>query len=89
MPAGHRHRFQRIVHEVFVPAIEAGCLTGAPPWPSKLRIHLLAGHGAVYSMTWSFSNPDGRATFHIDRSDPSDHILVWRRIGSHAIYERP
>ncbi len=33
---------------------------------------------------------NGRATFHYGKcSDPNDVLIVWRRIGTHDIYEAP
>lgn len=53
-----------------------------------LRIHRLTDSG-IYSLTWNFSAPDGRATFQLDRSPDGEPVLVWRRIGDHSIYRRP
>jgi hypothetical protein len=61
---------------------------GIPEWPSKLRIKRIQGTHGVWEMTWSFSGPDGRATFEIV-SESGDSILVWRRIGGHAIFREP
>jgi hypothetical protein len=44
---------------------------------------------SIYSVTWSFSSPDGRATFHVEKADDGEPLLVWRRIGNHDIYEKP
>jgi hypothetical protein len=33
----------------------------------------------------SFTGPDGRATFHLDRDETGHTVLVWRRIGTHDI----
>lgn len=79
--------FREMVRDHFLPAIEAGSFTGTPPWPRRLRIHQLVGTDA-YSITWSFKSPDGRATFHIEVVDDEPR-LVWRRIGTHAIYTNP
>jgi hypothetical protein len=39
-------------------------------------------------MTWSFAGPDGRATFeYIDIG--GDLGIRWRRIGGHAIFDKP
>ena len=39
-------------------------------------------------MTWSFSGPDGRATF--EYFDVDDELAIrWRRIGGHAIFKTP
>jgi hypothetical protein len=48
-------------------------------------VHQLVG--GVYSITWNFTGPDGRATFGLDQT--GDTVLVWRRIGTHTIYDRP
>ncbi|MFD7157271.1 hypothetical protein ACFV9C_21920 [Kribbella sp. NPDC059898] len=87
LPGDHRQMFLKILGEHFLPAIAAGSFTGAPPWPKRLRVHQLAG--GIYSITWSFTGPDGRATFHLDRTDDGETILVWRRIGTHDVYDRP
>ncbi|MDX2971324.1 hypothetical protein PWY87_02795 [Kribbella solani] len=87
LPRDHRHMYLKILGEHFLPAIAAGSFTGTPPWPKRLRVHQLAG--GIYSITWSFAGPDGRATFHLERPDQGDTILVWRRIGTHDIYDRP
>ncbi len=86
LPVEHRTLFLAILKDHFLPAIAAGSFTGTPPWPKRLRIHQLAG--GVHSITWSFAGPDGRATFHLERED-DETFLVWRRIGTHAIYDRP
>ncbi|MGH3912340.1 MAG: hypothetical protein ACRDTC_02845 [Pseudonocardiaceae bacterium] len=79
--------FLWILCEHFLPAIAERAFTGSPPWPRRLRIHRLTG-SAIYSLKWNFSSPDGRATFHLERTD-DEPFLVWRRIGDHSIYERP
>lgn len=38
---------------------------------------------------WNFTSPDGRATFHLEKTNESEPTLVWRRIGDHGIYDRP
>jgi hypothetical protein len=37
-------------------------------------------------MTWSFSGPDGRATFEFVQSDGTLGIR-WRRVGGHSIFK--
>lgn len=88
LPREHRQMFGKILREHFLPAIEAGSFTGTPPWPTRLRVHRLADT-AIYSITWSFTGPDGRATFHLETGDDGAPVLVWRRIGTHEIYDRP
>ena len=56
-------------------------------WPQSLRIEKLTGT-SVMAMTWSFSGPDGRATFQFDTID-SVMFVVWRRAGRHEMYRQP
>ncbi|MGH3614202.1 MAG: hypothetical protein ACRDRK_16735, partial [Pseudonocardia sp.] len=84
----HRKLFSTALHDHFLPALAAGALSGSPDWPRRLRIHRLTD-SSIYSLTWNFTSPDGRATFHLDRSDDGEAILIWRRIGDHSIYRQP
>ena len=91
LPAEHRRMFLAALREHFLPAIAAGAFTGTPPWPRRLRIHRLTG-SSIYSLTWNFSSPDGRATFHLEHGDrvpDAEPVLIWRRIGDHGIYGNP
>jgi hypothetical protein len=88
LPPEHRRLFLDLLHKEFLPAIAVGSFTGNPPWPAKLRIHRLQGSRA-YSLTWSFTGPDGRATFHLETGSEGQPLLVWRRIGDHSIYQEP
>ena len=54
----------------------------------KYRIKVLRNTDEVWEMTWSFSGPDGRATFHLAEID-GEPTIVWRRIGSHEIFKQP
>jgi hypothetical protein len=54
----------------------------------KYRVKVLRNTAEIWEMTWSFSRPDGRATFHLQEID-GEPILVWRRIGSHDIFKQP
>lgn len=57
-------------------------------WPARLRVSRLTSHKEIWEMTWSFSGPDGRATFRFVAID--DVVGVeWRRIGRHEIYQNP
>jgi mRNA-degrading endonuclease YafQ of YafQ-DinJ toxin-antitoxin module len=87
LPTEHQQMLLKVLREHFLPAIDAGSFTGVPPWPKRLRVHQLVG--SVYSITWYFTGPDGRATFHLDRDETGHTVLVWRRIGTHTIYDRP
>jgi hypothetical protein len=52
-----------------------------------LRVKGVQGAAGIYEMTWA---PNGRATFHYGRSvqEGLPHI-VWRRIGTHDVFDRP
>lgn len=59
-----------------------------PAWPATLRIRGVAAAPGVFEMTWSFSGPDGRATFEVvDLA--GEPAIRWRRIGGHAIFHQP
>ncbi|MFE6924866.1 hypothetical protein ACFVAV_27840 [Nocardia sp. NPDC057663] len=88
LPAEHQRMFLQALRLHFLPAIDAGAFSGAPGWTRRLRVHKL-GNCDVYSLTWNFASPDGRATFHLDKTDGGEPILVWRRVGDHGIYDRP
>jgi hypothetical protein len=88
LPAEQRAMFLDVLRAHFLPAIEAGSFSGVPPWPKRLRVHRLS-NSEIYSLTWNFSSPDGRATFHLDKAPGGEPILVWRRIGDHGIYRQP
>jgi hypothetical protein len=52
-----------------------------------LRVKRVRGHDAVWEMTWA---PDGRATFQYgDEVQPGNPHVIWRRIGTHAIFREP
>ena len=88
LPAEHQQMFLQVLREFFLPAIEAGSFSGTPPWPKRLRIHRIS-NTEIYSLTWNFASPDGRATFHLDKVGDGELLLVWRRIGDHAIHKNP
>ena len=59
-----------------------------PSWPASLRIRDVEGKPGVFEMTWSFSGPDGRATFQYITID-AEAAIQWRRIGDHKILREP
>jgi hypothetical protein len=42
----------------------------------------------IWEMTWSFSGPDGRATFEYFPAG-IETAIFWRRIGTHRIFRNP
>jgi hypothetical protein len=57
-------------------------------WPKTLRIKDIEGAPGVWEMTWSFSGPDGRATFEYVEVD-GELAIRWRRVGGHEIFKVP
>lgn len=54
---------------------------------AALRVKGVQGAEGVYEVTWA---PDGRATFQYGKPvhEGEPHI-VWRRIGTHDVFDRP
>ena len=84
-----KRTFSKVVREKFVPAAERMAADrGAAKWPSSLRVKDVEGAPGIWEMTWSFSGPDGRATFEWREFDGEPGIL-WRRVGGHEIFADP
>jgi len=62
-------------------------------FPAHLRVKPITSAPGVFEMTWSFSGPDGRASFQwatITLPDGTRQAAVrWRRIGTHRIFGSP
>jgi hypothetical protein len=59
----------------------------ARPRPALRVKRVRAAPPGVLEMTWA---PDGRATFEFGREiRHGEHHVVWRRIGTHAIFSNP
>jgi hypothetical protein len=47
----------------------------------------MQGHPGIWEMSWA---PDGRATFEYgDEVHSGEAHIIWRRVGTHAIFRRP
>jgi hypothetical protein len=54
---------------------------------ASLRVRDVEGHPGVWEMTWA---GDGRATFAYGPSlRLGDVHIIWRRVGTHAIFDDP
>ena len=84
----HRDLFRRVIKEAFVPACDRRATEAAAAWPARLRVKRVEGTRGIMEMTWSFSGPDGRATFEWITVDAEPRIR-WRRVGTHAIFREP
>lgn len=52
-----------------------------------LRVKSVQGAPGVFEMTWA---PDGRATFEYGPAvREGERHVVWRRIGTHDVFDRP
>jgi hypothetical protein len=76
-----RKRFMALLATDFIPALKT------QQFPPRLRIKRVQATAQVWELTWA---PDGRATFQYgaERSPGEPHV-IWRRIGTHAIFEDP
>lgn len=60
---------------------------GGQGFHPSLRVKRVQGHPGVWEMTWAH---DGRATFQYGEEVHSGQPhIVWRRVGTHAIFRRP
>lgn len=83
-----RDEFKQTVLDDFAPAAERFASEPGAGWPPRLRVKGVVGAPGVWEMTWSFSDPDGRATFEWIKIDDGSGIR-WRRVGSHSIFSNP
>ena len=83
-----RDTFRAVVRNDFHPACERRRLDPTAPWPRTLRIRDVEGAPGIWEMTWSFSGPDGRATFEWVEINQEPGVR-WRRIGGHSIFGGP
>jgi hypothetical protein len=75
-----RARFIEILQQC-----EAQGLKGVPRFPKSLGIKPLVGKPSVMEFTWA---DDGRCTWRYEAPrKPGMYHVVWRLIGTHAIYE--
>ncbi len=82
-----RSLFKRVL-PAFVDACDRYAADPTAPWPTSLRVKSVERAPGILEMTWSFSGPDGRATF--EWMDLDGELAVrWRRIGKHRILRAP
>lgn len=82
-----REMFRQTVREINE-AYERRGNRALPVWPAGLRIRDVEGVKGIFEMTWSFSGPDGRATFEYVVVD-GEPAIRWRRIGDHRVFASP
>lgn len=80
--------FRAVIRDQFVAAAERVVSEPGSSWPRSLRVRRVMAAPGVWEMTWSFSGPDGRATFEWVEIDGRPAIR-WRRVGTHAVFRDP
>jgi len=79
-----KEMFRQAVRDGFAPAAERRAADPAQPWPKGLRVRDVEAAPGVWEMTWSFSGPDGRATWEWVTID-GEPAIRWRRVGNHSM----
>jgi hypothetical protein len=83
LTAHQQDAFRKTVLEAFVPDL----LAPDQPFRPGLRVKGSTAHPGVFELTWA---PDGRATFSYgEERVPGTAHVIWRRIGTHAIFTPP
>jgi hypothetical protein len=89
LSADDRAAFRRTLREFrgVLKGWEVQLSGGLPRFPARLGVKGLAGHPGILEMAWA---PNGRCTWQFGPPlrAGTTHI-IWRRIGSHAIYQDP
>ncbi len=62
-------------------------------WPASLRLKAIVYATGIFEIKWSFSGPDGRATWSWSNvtTDLGAQVpaVRWRRLGGHEIFRTP
>ncbi|MGH3828914.1 MAG: hypothetical protein ACRDRS_00460 [Pseudonocardiaceae bacterium] len=81
LTSDQRRQFRAAVATDFVPGLKA------QQFHPRLRVKRVQATLKVWEMTWA---PDGRVTFEYgDERLPGEPRVIWRRIGTHEIFNRP
>ena len=72
----------------FVVACDRYSIDPSTAWPAALRVKDVASAPGIWEMTWSFSGPDGRATFEWVQVE-GELAVRWRQIADHRILGKP
>lgn len=86
--ADHQAKFRSLIKAFNEACEEYVANPGGYVWPKSLRVRQMTSAPGIWEMTWSFSGPDGRATFRFTKIG-DETALEWRRIGRHEIYRNP
>ena len=92
LSAAEKDLFRQAARAFSVACDEMLASGGRERWPKSLRVRSVRAAPGVWEMTWSFSGPDGRATWEwaaVSGGGAEVPAVRWRRIGSHAIFGDP
>ncbi len=65
----------------------ADLASGGQNFHPRLRVKRVQGSPGVWEVTWAY---DGRATFQYgEEVQAGQPHIIWRRVGTHAIFRRP
>ncbi len=78
---------QQLAFRKAVAQFIADLADGGEGFHPSLRVKRVQGRRGVWEMTWA---PDGRATFEYgDEIQSGEPHVIWRRIGTHAVFRQP
>lgn len=77
--ADDRRRF-RVAVKKFVADLSAG------RFGKGLRVRRVEGTDHIFEMSWA---PNGRATFQYGSGPGKGPHVIWRRVGTHDVFDRP
>ena len=93
LSAPNRESFRRAAREFNAAADQFMATNDPSSWPTSLRVKSVVNAPGVFEMTWSFSGPDGRATWEwttvTDMRGERHPAVRWRRLGDHRIFRNP
>lgn len=87
LKAEHQRAFRAAI-PAFVAACDQYARSPGLRWPAALRVSPMKGTANLWEMTWSFSSPDGRATFELVTIS-GELRCRWRRVGDHDVFRSP
>jgi hypothetical protein len=85
LPKHHRDKFRELIPK-FNAAAERAAAGVNNPWPKGMRVKSIQSASGVWELTWSMSDPDGRATWEWSEVDGQPAIR-WRRVGDHEVLD--
>jgi hypothetical protein len=93
LPDSDRKNFRQAAREFNDACDQFNEIKDPLSWPARLRVKSVVNAPGVFEMTWSFSGPDGRATWEwsiVTDSEGKQHPAVrWRRLGDHKTFRNP